>query len=182
LPVSSLFVDHSYRPQYCSCSGYLGPACELHRREPHPTSSGCWHQEGTTVSLLLSRLRPWPHVHFLGLALSLWGEGILPLPLGCSQRQAESFGKLLPPNSYLEPTRKHTGRTWVQSCDWSQALVHFPAARCLPGLRELPVPSRMESNKPHWQLVLTEYVLLLTENVFWGKTVLGAEGNRYAPV
>ncbi|XP_058436725.1 uroporphyrinogen-III synthase isoform X2 [Marmota monax] len=95
----------SYWPHHSPRSDCQGPACELHSREPHASSAGCWHQKGTAAPrLLLSQLWPWPHVAF-----STWL-----LPHGGRQHQIAALEKLPPSNSYLIPERKHLDGRWGQ--------------------------------------------------------------------
>lgn len=53
-PLCLLPAVRGHRPHHGPRLGCAGPARELHRREPHATSPGCWHQDGAPAPRKLS--------------------------------------------------------------------------------------------------------------------------------
>lgn len=149
-PLCLLPAVRGHWPHHSPRPGRAGPACELHRREPHATRPGCRHQDGAPAPRVLSA-RPWrpPWAGLLPPSRARHRQG---LPGGrCPHAPAPAQGEqpLLP--------AQHQGldRPWGRH----QACRHLASPQ---GGQRGPSPSAHSSstagrkpNKAHWPLGLT---------------------------
>lgn len=123
--VSCLLAVCSHWPQYNSCYGCPGPACELHSGESHPTSPGCRHQESAAAGQLL--LRP------------CWASSFL----SCTVQLVQPLGQS-PESGLWRSCCQHTLSSWSPA--WNPGQVYTGHWT----LGELPEPRKKEMKSSTW--------------------------------